>query len=227
MTASMSSRCGRSTELNEAAGDSGGVAPRGAGISQRPGVHDLRRLVGDPARDRREDGAGDVAVCAASRTLHQSCGPGSRPSTSLSPQSPVSVDARDKPGHDACFSLVRSPPSHPGSPASTFAGVNGVLSCLMPSSLSASITPLVMQGGPPIAPGSRRSPWHRADWYGTARNHRASLRSAEYRRRAARSSPDSSRSAAGLPRYRRRPHRAPARCLARRRHGPGRSPASG
>ena len=33
-----------------------------------------------------------------------------------------------------------------------FAGVSGVLSCLMPSSLSASITPLVMQGGPPMAP---------------------------------------------------------------------------
>src|SRR5256885_7175495 len=36
----------------------------------------------------------------------------------------------------------------------TLAGVSGVLSCLMPSSLSASITPFVMQGGPPIAPDS-------------------------------------------------------------------------
>src|SRR5215203_1044162 len=36
----------------------------------------------------------------------------------------------------------------------TLAGGNGVLSCLMPSSLSASITPLVTQGGPPIAPDS-------------------------------------------------------------------------
>ena len=34
------------------------------------------------------------------------------------------------------------------------AGVSGVLSCLMPSSESASITPLVMHGGPPIAPDS-------------------------------------------------------------------------
>ena len=36
----------------------------------------------------------------------------------------------------------------------TLAGVSGVLSCLMPSSLKASIAPLVMQGGPPIAPDS-------------------------------------------------------------------------
>src|SRR6188472_3730599 len=36
----------------------------------------------------------------------------------------------------------------------TLAGVNGVLSCLMPSSLKASMTPLVMQGGPPMAPDS-------------------------------------------------------------------------
>src|ERR1700743_3520729 len=36
----------------------------------------------------------------------------------------------------------------------TLCGVSGVLSCLMPISLSASITPLVMQGGPPIAPDS-------------------------------------------------------------------------
>ena len=36
----------------------------------------------------------------------------------------------------------------------TFAGVSGVLSCLMPSSLNASITPLVTQGGPPMAPDS-------------------------------------------------------------------------
>ena len=36
----------------------------------------------------------------------------------------------------------------------TLAGVSGVLSCLMPSSDSASITPLVMQGGPPMAPDS-------------------------------------------------------------------------
>src|SRR6266481_4820423 len=34
----------------------------------------------------------------------------------------------------------------------TFCGVKGVLSCLIPSSASASITPLAMQGGPPIAP---------------------------------------------------------------------------
>src|SRR5262249_13509469 len=34
------------------------------------------------------------------------------------------------------------------------AGVSGVLSCLIPSSDSASITPLVMQGGPPMAPDS-------------------------------------------------------------------------
>src|ERR1700735_4864035 len=33
-------------------------------------------------------------------------------------------------------------------------GVSGVLSPLMPSSLSASITPLAMQGGPPLAPDS-------------------------------------------------------------------------
>src|SRR5262245_43016246 len=33
-------------------------------------------------------------------------------------------------------------------------GVSGVLSAVMPSSLSASITPLAMQGGPPIAPDS-------------------------------------------------------------------------
>src|SRR3982074_3514854 len=36
----------------------------------------------------------------------------------------------------------------------TFSGDSGVLSVVMPSSLSASITPLVMQGGPPIAPDS-------------------------------------------------------------------------
>src|SRR6202790_5538850 len=36
----------------------------------------------------------------------------------------------------------------------TFSGDSGVLIDLMPSSLSASITPLVMQGGPPIAPDS-------------------------------------------------------------------------
>src|SRR5512138_2391920 len=57
----------------------------------------------------------------------------------------------------------RPPPGegedHPAALASliachTLAGVSGVLSCLMPSSLSASITPLVTQGGPPIAPDS-------------------------------------------------------------------------
>ena len=31
---------------------------RSSGVSQRPGLHDLRRLVGDPARHRRQDGAG-------------------------------------------------------------------------------------------------------------------------------------------------------------------------
>src|SRR3984957_4618964 len=36
----------------------------------------------------------------------------------------------------------------------TFCGVSGVLSCVMPSSASASITPLATQGGPPIAPDS-------------------------------------------------------------------------
>src|SRR3974390_3155702 len=36
----------------------------------------------------------------------------------------------------------------------TFMGDNGVVSEVMPRSLSASITPLVMQGGPPIAPDS-------------------------------------------------------------------------
>src|ERR1700682_1975670 len=36
----------------------------------------------------------------------------------------------------------------------TFSGDSGVLSVLMPSSLKASITPLVTQGGPPIAPDS-------------------------------------------------------------------------
>src|SRR5262245_59820415 len=35
-----------------------------------------------------------------------------------------------------------------------FAGVSGVFSCLMPSSDSASITPFVTQGGPPMAPDS-------------------------------------------------------------------------
>src|SRR5947209_8688627 len=35
----------------------------------------------------------------------------------------------------------------------TFIGVSGVWSVLMPSSLSASITPLATQGGPPIAAG--------------------------------------------------------------------------
>ena len=34
--------------------DAGG----GAGISQRPCLHDLRRLIGNPARDHREDDAG-------------------------------------------------------------------------------------------------------------------------------------------------------------------------
>ena len=47
--------------LNETPGIPEEILPGGAGISQRPGVHDLRRLVGDPARDHREDGAGAVA----------------------------------------------------------------------------------------------------------------------------------------------------------------------
>src|SRR5580704_18294376 len=36
----------------------------------------------------------------------------------------------------------------------TFCGVSGVGNWVMPNSASASITPLVMQGGPPIAPDS-------------------------------------------------------------------------
>src|SRR5690242_6194663 len=36
----------------------------------------------------------------------------------------------------------------------TFCGVSGVGSCVMPNSANASITPLAMQGGPPIAPDS-------------------------------------------------------------------------
>ena len=46
--------------LNEAPGIPEEIAAGRAGISQRPRVHDLWRFVGDPARDRGEDGAGDL-----------------------------------------------------------------------------------------------------------------------------------------------------------------------
>ena len=47
-------------QAQRGAGDPGSDVAGGAGISQRPRLHDLRRLVGDPARHRRQDGAGAV-----------------------------------------------------------------------------------------------------------------------------------------------------------------------
>src|SRR4051795_2161813 len=50
----------------------------------------------------------------------------------------------------------------------TFIGVSGVCSVLMPNSLSASITPLTMQGGPPIAPHPAERGHHAVDVAGGA-----------------------------------------------------------
>ena len=62
-------------------------------------------------------------------------------------QSPTEGPSRNDTG------LIQTPAAFASLIAShTFIGVSGVVSVLMPNSLSASITPLAMQGGPPMAP---------------------------------------------------------------------------
>ena len=100
--------------LNEAAGDSRSDAAGRAGISQRPRLHHLRRLVGDPARHRRQDGAGAVV---------SHCHSGApRSSSSESITTIGSMDSRpalkrpdprsDDPGDDD-LDVTPSPPSLP------------------------------------------------------------------------------------------------------------------
>ena len=113
--------------LNESAGNPGGVAAGGAGISQRPRVHDLRRLVGDPAGDRGEDGAGAVVAVV----------PGRCEASNPEPREPGAIDTEVW-----SFGPSRNDGESLPTPAfasliacQIFAGVSGVLSCLMPSSL--------------------------------------------------------------------------------------------
>ena len=67
---------------------------------------------------------------------------------------PGSPDARHKSGQDELLVFYTPAAFASRIACQTFIGVSGVLSVLMPSSLSASITPLATQGGPPIAPDS-------------------------------------------------------------------------
>ncbi len=99
--------------LNEAPGIPEEIAAGRAGISQRPGVHDLRRLVGDPAGDRGEDGAGDlyrsVVSGASSQSELESTG---RRLRSLRTLESFRVRVSDAPRNDASPVAI-PPPSHP------------------------------------------------------------------------------------------------------------------
>src|SRR5882672_7016364 len=105
------------------------------GISEQPGVYDFWRLVGDPAGYRGEDGVGVVSHSTVVPGRCEASNPEPRDSPMCNCTSEVRTGARPgmtmergRPYTTAFASLIA---------CQILAGVSGVLSCLMPSSLSA------------------------------------------------------------------------------------------